>query len=147
MSTARRYSNKQIGLDGHILRIALGVMFLAHAYLKPFGHGFTWMQEYFLHVGLPAFLVYVAFVLELTAGILLLANRCVFYICVIMLPEMLIITSIHFSNGWLFAAPGGGWEYPGFLATSLVVLAIQTYRTNSITWLRSFADSVVHGRN
>lgn len=132
---------KPIQWDAHILRCALGIMFLAHAYLKPFVHGFAWMQEFFSQVGLPPFLVYVAFVLELTAGILLLANRFVLYVCVVMLVEMLIITSIHFGNGWLFAATGGGWEYPAFLAVSLVTLAIRTYQEKPITWVSGLLNS------
>jgi hypothetical protein len=29
----------------------------------------------------------------------------------------------HAGNGWLFTAPGGGWEFPAFLAAALLVQA------------------------
>jgi hypothetical protein len=36
---------------------------------------------------------------------------------------MLGATLVHLGNGWLFSAPGGGWEFPAFLAVALVVQA------------------------
>ena len=54
-----------------ILRLSLGIMFLAHAGLKFFTFTLTGTAGFFESLGLPGFLAYVIFVIELTAGILL----------------------------------------------------------------------------
>ncbi|MCJ9710099.1 hypothetical protein LWS69_13800, partial [Bordetella hinzii] len=38
--------------------------------------------------------------------------------------QLLVAASVHFGNGWGFGNPGGGWEYPVFLAFSALVLAL-----------------------
>jgi putative oxidoreductase len=37
-------------------------------------------------------------------------------------PVLVGATWAHASNGWLFTAPKGGWEYPAFLALVAVVV-------------------------
>ena len=32
------------------------------------------------------------------------------------------VALVHRANGWLFTNKGGGWEFPGFWALSLIVL-------------------------
>ena len=34
------------------------------------------------------------------------------------------IVLVHGANGWMFAAEGGGWEYPAFLVAASVVQAL-----------------------
>ena len=34
------------------------------------------------------------------------------------------IVWVHVGNGWVFTAPGGGWEYPLFLIVASVALAL-----------------------
>ena len=34
------------------------------------------------------------------------------------------IVWVHLGNGWVFTAPGGGWEYPLFLIVASVALAL-----------------------
>ncbi|TPN82765.1 hypothetical protein [Aquimarina algicola] len=46
-------------------------------------------------------------------------------ICITLVIEMLVATSVHWSNGWLFAASGGGWEFPALLIVCTIVLALQ----------------------
>ena len=36
---------------------------------------------------------------------------------------MLGATLQHAGNGWLFSAPGGGWEFPAFWTVALLVQA------------------------
>jgi putative oxidoreductase len=42
----------------------------------------------------------------------------------VLLPFMLGATSQHLHNGWGFASPHGGWEYPAFWAVTLVVQSL-----------------------
>jgi putative oxidoreductase len=42
-----------------------------------------------------------------------------------LVPVLIGAAWAHAGNGWLFSAPKGGWEYPGFLALAAVVVALQ----------------------
>lgn len=115
-------------LDYKVLRIALAILFFAHAYSKPFGHGFDGLQAYFVNVGIPPFLAYVAFITEFIGAILLVFNLYILPVSIILGIQMLVATSVHFPNGWVFASPGGGWEYTAFISITLAVLGISTFR-------------------
>ena len=39
-----------------------------------------------------------------------------------LVPVMLAAASVHVPNGWVFTSPGGGWEYPIFLAVASLAL-------------------------
>ncbi len=39
----------------------------------------------------------------------------------LLVPVLLAAAKVHLPNGWVFTAPGGGWEYPVFLAVASVV--------------------------
>lgn len=42
----------------------------------------------------------------------------------VLLPFMLGAVAAHLPNGWSFASPNGGWEYPAFWAVTLAVQAL-----------------------
>ncbi|MDD9420668.1 hypothetical protein PV228_14370, partial [Staphylococcus aureus] len=42
----------------------------------------------------------------------------------VLLPFMLGAVCAHLPNGWSFASPHGGWEYPAFWAVTLAVQAL-----------------------
>ncbi len=106
-----------------ILRLSLGILFLAHVALKIFVftiHGFV---GYFGSLGLPSILAYGVIALELFGGIALILGIYASWIAVPLALEMLgSIFLVHGANGWLFTNKGGGWEYPAFWAVSLAVL-------------------------
>src|SRR2546429_5606428 len=56
------------------LRLALGVIFFAHGYPK-LAHLGGGMQEFFVQHGLPGYFVYVAGVLEVFGGLLLMRSE------------------------------------------------------------------------
>lgn len=56
-----------------ILRAALGVIFIYHGYPKLFGHTRETMQG-FAHMGFPPYFAYIAGVIELFGGFMLLAG-------------------------------------------------------------------------
>jgi putative oxidoreductase len=111
-----------------LLRIALGVMFIAHSVvLKYFTFTLAGTAQYFDSIGLPAALAYVVFALEAIGGVLLVLNIATRWVALALVPVLIGATWAHVGNGWVFSAPNGGWEYPLFLIVISVVVALQTY--------------------
>jgi putative oxidoreductase len=107
------------------LRVSLGALALAHAGLKAFVFTPAGTAGFFESLGLPGFLGVAAIVVEAAAGIALILGVGVRYAALATLPILLgAIFLVHGSNGWLFSAEGGGWEFPAFWAAALVVQAL-----------------------
>lgn len=106
------------------LRIALGVMFIAHALLKYFVFTLPGTVQFFGSLGLPAIFAYGTFVAELVGGVLLIAGWQTRWVALALVPILLGATWAHAGNGWLFTAKGGGWEYPAFLSAAAIVQAL-----------------------
>ena len=105
-----------------LLRLCLGVMFIAHAVLNgAFKIGGT--KTFFRSIGLPGWFVYVIITVELVGGACLILGVVPRYVALLLVPEILgTIVKVHSRNGWLFSNKGGGWEFPAFWAAALVVL-------------------------
>ncbi len=94
------------------LRLSLGVMFLAHSVVLK-------------SVGLPAWLGYLTFAAEAAGGVLLVLGVQSRWVALsLVLPLVGAIVWVHAGNGWVFTAPNGGWEYPGYLVILCVVQAM-----------------------
>jgi putative oxidoreductase len=106
------------------LRAALGVMFVAHAYLKHAVFTVPGFASFLGSVGLPAFLAWPIILAELVGGLAILAGFYGRLVSVALLPVLLGALAIHAPNGWVFNAPNGGWEYPAFLALAAVAHAL-----------------------
>lgn len=107
-----------------VLRVALGVMFIAHALLKYHVFTLPGTVEFFQSLGLPAALAYFTFWAELVGGIALVAGISTRVIALGLIPVLAGATWVHAGNGWVFSAANGGWEYPAFLIAASVVLAL-----------------------
>ena len=106
-----------------ILRLSLGVMFLAHVWLKIFVVGVPGFVAYFAPLGLPAILAYGVIAIELFGGVALILGIYASWVALPLALEMLgTIVVVHGANGWLFTNKGGGWEYPAFWTIALVAL-------------------------
>ena len=108
-----------------LLRVSLGVMYLAHSVLlKLFTYGLTGTAAFFQKVGLPGWLAFVTFAAEAVGGVLLVAGVQARWTAALLSPALLgAIVFVHGAGGWVFTAPGGGWEYPLFLlSASLAVI-------------------------
>jgi putative oxidoreductase len=99
-----------------LLRLALGTMFIAH--------GFIYMLmtltlegtvEFFQSIGLPAWSAYATIFAEIVGGILLILGIQTRWVALALSPILLGATWVHSENGWMFASPEGGWEYPLYL--------------------------------
>jgi putative oxidoreductase len=107
-----------------VLRVSLGVMFLAHALLKYFVFTLPGTAQFFASIGLPGALGYVTFGAELVGGTLVIAGGGTRIVSIALIPILLGATWAHAGNGWLFTSPNGGWEYPAFWTVALVVQAL-----------------------
>ncbi|KVN14026.1 quinol oxidase [Burkholderia stagnalis] len=104
-----------------LLRVALGVLYLAHVAQKVFVFTLPGTAQFFASIGLPAWLAYLTTAVELAGGIALIAGFRVRIVALALLPFMLGATAAHLPNGWSFGSPHGGWEYPAFWAVTLAV--------------------------
>jgi len=105
-----------------VLRVTLGVMFIAHSLvLKYFMYTLPGTAQFFESLGLPGALAYLTFWAELLGGIALVAGIATRWVSLALIPILLGATWVHLGNGWVFSGVNGGWEYPVFLiAVSLV---------------------------
>ena len=107
-----------------LLRVALGLMFIAHALLKYAVFTLPGTVQFFESIGLPGPLAYVTFVAELLGGALILAGLHSRWVSLALVPVLMGATWAHAGSGWLFTAPNGGWEYPAFLTVAAFVQAL-----------------------
>lgn len=105
-----------------VLRLSLGLMYLAHAGLKLFVFTLPGTAQFFAGQGLPAALAYAVFAAEAIGGLLLVLGVYARQVALALLPILLGAAWVHGPNGWVFSAPGGGWEYPVFLAAASLAL-------------------------
>ena len=108
-----------------LLRVSLGIMFIAHSLvLKWMTFTLAGTAQYFESIGLPGPLAYVTFFAELIGGILLVLGVQSRWVALGLLPILAGATWVHMGNGWVFSAPGGGWEYPLYLIVLSVAQAL-----------------------
>jgi putative oxidoreductase len=100
-----------------LLRVSLGIMFLAHSVLlKLFTFTLPGTAAFFESVGLPGWLAYLTFTAELLGGLALVLGIQARWAALLLSPFMLgALVVVHWANGWVFNAPNGGWEYPAYL--------------------------------
>lgn len=122
MSMTKLTTSQDLGAA--LLRLALGVMFLAHAGLKVFTFGMPGTTQFFVSVGFPAWTAYAVVAAETVAGVLLILGVWTRWVALGLLPVLIGAAAVHWGNGWVFTAPNGGWEYPVFLAVASVVQAL-----------------------
>ena len=103
-----------------LLRLALGVMFLAHGLLKILVFTPAGTAGFFSSLGLPEWLAYATIGAEVLGGLLLIAGVQTRIVALALLPILLGSLWVHSGNGWLFSNQNGGWEYSPFLSVSAV---------------------------
>ena len=108
-----------------ILRVSMGVLFLAHAGLKLFIFTPAGTAGYFASLGLPEPLAYLVIAAELFGGIALILGVYSRWVSLALVPILLgSIYVPHGAAGFFFSNEGGGWEFPAFWAVTLVVQAV-----------------------
>ena len=111
-------------LGAALLRIALGVMYLSHAGLKIFVFTLPGTAQFFESVGFPGWSVFPVVAAELAGGALLIAGWRTRLVALSLVPILVGAAIVHWPNGWVFTAQGGGWEFPAYLIVLSVVQAL-----------------------
>ena len=99
-----------------LLRVSLGVMFIAHSVvLKHLTFTIPGTAQFFESLGLPGALAYVVFWMEAIGGVLLVLGIGTRTVSLALMPILLGALWTHAGNGWVFSGANGGWEYPLYL--------------------------------
>ena len=112
-------------LAATILRISMGVLFLAHAWLKIVIFTPAGTAGFFESLGFPGFLAYPVIAAELFGGLALILGVYSRWVALALVPVLLgSIYAPHGAAGFFFSNEGGGWEFPAFWTVALVVQAL-----------------------
>jgi putative oxidoreductase len=105
-----------------VLRVSLGVMWIAHALLNLLVFTLPGTAQYFVSIGFPGFVGYPVFAAELLGGIALLLGVYARQAALALVPVLAVAAWVHAPNGWVHSSAGGGWEYPAFLNAASIAL-------------------------
>lgn len=112
-------------LAATILRVALGILFIAHGWLKLVIFTPAGTAAFFESLGFPGALAYLVMAAELAGGATLILGVWTRWVSLALVPVLLgSIYAPHGAAGFFFSNEGGGWEYPAFWAITLVVQAL-----------------------
>ena len=90
-----------------------------------FAHiGIAGTVGYFQSIGYPGFFAYLVILGEIGGGIALILGVQTRAIALLLLPILIGATVQHVGKGWLFNSAGGGWEFPAFWTSMLIVQAL-----------------------
>ncbi|HSI40134.1 MAG TPA: DoxX family protein [Xanthobacteraceae bacterium] len=110
---------------GLILRLALGILFLAHAGLKIFVFTPAGTAGFFGSLGLPGWLAYVTIAWELIGAVALILGIWPRLAALALIPILLgAIFTVHGPAGFFFTNPNGGWEFLALWIVGLLALAL-----------------------
>ena len=123
-------NNKSFGIS--IIRIHLGVILLAHGWLKVSVFTVLGTVDYFSSIGLSPIIAYLVIFGELIGGLVLVLGIQTRLASALTVPILLGAAITNSGNGWLHSATGGGWEY----AASLTVIACAITVSGSGQYLR-----------
>lgn len=108
-----------------LLRLTLGILFLAHAGLKIFVFTPAGTAAFFGSLGLPPGLAYVTIAWELLGAVALILGLWPRLVAIALIPVLLgAIFTVHGPAGFFFTNPKGGWEFLALWIAGLLALAL-----------------------
>ncbi|MCB8822760.1 DoxX family protein [Microvirga rosea] len=108
-----------------ILRVTLGILFLAHAGLKVFVFTPAGTAQFFGSLGLPPALAYLTILVEVVGGVALIVGFYARIAALVLIPVLLgAIFTVHGPAGFFFTNPKGGWEYLALWIVGLLAQAL-----------------------
>ncbi|MBS7541922.1 DoxX family protein [Ancylobacter oerskovii] len=108
-----------------VLRLALGILFLAHAGLKLFVFTPAGTAGFFSSLGLPGWLAYVTIAWELIGAVALILGLWPRLAALALIPILLgAIVTVHGPAGFFFTNPNGGWEFLALWIVALLGVAL-----------------------
>jgi putative oxidoreductase len=106
-----------------VLRVGLGLLFLAHGLLKVLVFTLPGTAQFFESLGLPGFMAAPVAIAEILGGLMLMAGLYTRWVALALFPILVVATfRAHGGNGWVFSNEGGGWEFPALFAGATAVL-------------------------
>ncbi len=111
-------------LAATLLRVTLGVAFLAHGLLKVLVFTPAGTVAFFESQGFPGVTAYAVIFAEIAGGIALILGLHTRAVALALVPVLLGAALVHLPNGWVFSNPGGGWEFPVFWVFANLVQAL-----------------------
>jgi putative oxidoreductase len=108
-----------------VLRVVVGIVFLAHGYQKLFKFGFHGVSGMFGHLGVPIPAVFAVIVtlVEFVGGILLITGLATRVPALLLAIDMVVaIALVHAKRG--FFSNVGGIEFPLLLLSATICLAL-----------------------
>lgn len=116
--------NRTAPYAAFLLRLALGIMFIAHGLTKLLVFTPAGTAKFFESVGFAGWFAWPIILFEIVGGVFLLTGIYARAVAAVAAIELLAASTVHFGNGWSFTNPNGGWEYPVFLAIAAATLAL-----------------------
>jgi putative oxidoreductase len=107
-----------------LLRVAIGIDWIAHAFLKTY-RGMNTHEALLAKNGITSLLAWPTFSLELIGGFSILLGWHTRQWSALLLVFLAVVIWIKWPVGWLYSNTGGGWEYPLFwlIAQAALMLA------------------------
>jgi putative oxidoreductase len=119
------YDSRTAPYAALLLRLVLGILFLAHAGLKIFVFTPGGTAAFFGSLGLPPTLGYVTIVWELFGAAALILGVWPRLAAIAVIPILAgAIATVHGPAGFFFTNPHGGWEFLALWIAGLFALAL-----------------------
>jgi putative oxidoreductase len=119
------YDSRTAPYAALLLRLGLGILFLAHAGLKIFVFTPAGTAAFFGSLGLPPTLGYITIVWELFGAVALILGVWPRVAAILLTPILAgAIATVHGPAGFFFTNPHGGWEFIALWIAGLVALAL-----------------------
>jgi putative oxidoreductase len=106
-----------------LLRLAIGVDWIAHAFLKTY-RGMNTHEALLARNGIPSLLAWPTFSLEVVGGVAILLGWYSRQWAAFLLAFLATVVWIKWPVGWLYSNSGGGWEYPLFWLFAQLALVL-----------------------
>ena len=105
-----------------VLRVAIGIDWIAHAFLKT-ARGMNRHEALLAKNGITPLLAWPTFSLEVMGGIAILLGWYTRQWAAFLLIFLGVVVWIKWPVGWTYSNTGGGWEYPLFWLMAQAALA------------------------
>jgi putative oxidoreductase len=106
-----------------LLRVAIGIDWIAHAFLKTY-RGMNTHEALLAKNGITPLLAWPTFGLEVMGGLAILLGWYTRQWSAFLLIFLAVVIWIKWPVGWTYSNTGGGWEYPLFWLIAQAALVL-----------------------
>jgi putative oxidoreductase len=106
-----------------VLRVAIGIDWIVHAFLKTW-RGMHTHEALLAKNGITPLLAWPTFSLEVIGGVAILLGWYTRQWAAVLLIFLAVVVWIKWPVGWLYSNSGGGWEYPLFWLMAQITLVL-----------------------